>query len=298
VQSCLAKWRSFGLRVSLSLGGNSMMRSGGRSGSVTSILVVIVAVAGFAPTPGWAAAKPGALPAIASGASVTSQPAPSESDDDDQAAPLRVTTDFNRDGIADRAEVTLPTEDHSGVALLTVSLGKADGTFKQTASRPALGHDPRAIVSGDFNQDGIPDLIVGDDDGALLLLLGDGTGNMVPVGEVAHLSSAVSIVVADFNHDGILDVAVTDWRASAVSILLGAGKGSLRSAWSFPLRMAGTSPHLAVADFNGDGISDLVVVYDSDDEDTFDVMLGNGNGTFNEAPDLGLTRDPNAHCVT
>jgi hypothetical protein len=270
------------------------------SSTVYYLVAAVVAVAGFAPTPGWAAAKPGALPAIASGASATSQPASSESDDDDddKGTPLRVTADFNRDGIADRAEVTLPAAGHSEAASLTISLGQADGTFKQTVSRPALGHDPRAIVSGDFNQDGIPDLIVGDDDGALLLLLGDGTGNMVPVGEVAHLSSAVSMVVADFNHDGILDVAVTDWRASAVSILLGAGKGSLRSAWSFPLRMAGTSPHLAVADFNGDGVSDLAVVYDNDDGDTFDVMLGNGNGTFNEAPDLGLTRDPNAHCVT
>jgi hypothetical protein len=235
--------------------------------------------------------------AIASGASAASQPSAPESDDD-KAPPLMVTTDFNGDGIADTAEVTLPAEGHSGTAFLTVSLGQADGTFKRIVSRAALGENPRAIVTGDFNQDGIPDLMVGDDDGALMLFLGDGRGNMAPAGEVAHLSSAVSIVVADFNHDGILDVAVTDWRSSSVSILLGTGKGLLRSAWSFPLRMGGTSPHLAVADFNGDGIPDLAVVYDNDDEDTFDVMLGNGDGTFNAAPALGLTRDPNAHCVT
>jgi hypothetical protein len=266
------------------------------SPTISYLVMAVIAVAGFAPTPGWAV-KPGALPVFASGANATSQPSKSEPEDD-EAPPLRVTADFNCDGISDMAEVTLPTKGHSGGAFLTVSLGQADGTLRQAASRPALGPHPRAIASGDFNQDGIPDLIAGDDDGALMLFLGDGTGNMVPAGEVAHLSSAVSIVVADFNHDGIPDVAVTDWRASSVSILLGAGKGSLRRAWSFPLRMGGTSPHLAVADFNGDGIPDLAVVYDSDEEDTFDVMLGNGNGTFNEAPNLGLTRDANAHCVT
>jgi hypothetical protein len=132
----------------------------------------------------------------------------------------------------------------------------------------------------------------------MILFLGDGTGKMVSAGDVAHLSSVVSMVVADFNHDGIPDVAVTDWRASSVTIFLGTGKSSLRSGWSFPLRMGGTTPHLTVADFNGDGIPDLAVVYDNDDGDTYDVMLGHGNGTFTIAPALGLIRDPNSHCAT
>jgi hypothetical protein len=288
-----AQWRGFKLGVSLNSGGSSMIRTAFRHSSGVILLAAIAAVAGLLPTPAWAV-KPGAAPAVASAASQS----PASDSEDDKAPPLMVTADFNRDGISDRAEVTLPAEGHSGVAFLTVSLGQADGSFKQLASKPSLGPNPEAIASGDFNQDGIPDLIEGDDDGTLMLFLGDGTGNMISAGVVAHLRSAVSIVVADFNHDGIADVAVSDWRSSSVSILLGAGKGTLRNTWSFPLRMAGTSPHLAVADFNGDGVSDLAVVYDNDDEDTFDVMLGNGDGTFNKAPDLGLTRDPNAHCVT
>jgi hypothetical protein len=181
---------------------------------------------------------------------------------------------------------------------LTISLGQADGSFKQVASQPALGHHPTDIVAGDFNNDGIPDLLVGDDDGALMLFLGDGTGRMSSAGEVAHLSSVVSIAVGDFNHDGVLDVAVSDWRASSVTILLGTGKGSLRHAGSFPLRVAGMTPHVTVADFNGDGILDLAVVYDDDEGDTYDVMLGNGKGGFTFAPSLSLARDPNSHCVT
>ena len=46
------------------------------------------------------------------------------------------------------------------------------------------------------------------------------------------------------------------------------------------------------------GIPDLAVVYDDDDGDTYDVMLGNGSGAFTFAPSLSLARDPNSHCVT
>ena len=45
------------------------------------------------------------------------------------------------------------------------------------------------------------------------------------------------------------------------------------------------------------GALDLAVVYDNDDEDTYDVMLGDGKGHFVPAPTLGLVRDANAHCA-
>ena len=219
-------------------------------------------------------------------------------DDPEEAMPLMAVGDFNRDGIADIAEAASPAGDHSGPGLLMVSLGQADGTFKAMVSHQVLGHAPRSIIAGDFNRDGIPDLIVGDDNGALMLFLGDGTGNLVPSGEIAHFDSVVSVAVADFNHDGFPDLAVSDWRASTVTVLLGEGKASFRRTWSFPLRMRGTVAHLSTADFNRDGIPDLAVVYDDDDGATYEVMLGNGNGTFTDAPGLSFAKDPNAHCAT
>lgn len=218
-------------------------------------------------------------------------------DDADHASGLTVMADFNRDGIPDIAEAVAPAGDPSRPDVLKISLGRADGSFKQAVSIPLHGRSPRSIVVGDFNKDGIPDLIVGDDDGSLMLFLGDGTGKLVSADSIAHLDSVVSIVVADFNHDGIPDLAVSDWRSSSVKVLLGVGDGSFQSGWSFPLRMAGTMPHLSAADFNGDGIPDLAVVYDDEDGDTFDVMLGSGNGGFIHSLDLSVVRDANAHCV-
>lgn len=212
---------------------------------------------------------------------------------------LTAAGDFNRDGIADIAQVTFPAGDSSAPAVLTVSLGQADGSLKPVASHLVLGHAPRAIVAGDFNGDGIADLIVGDDNGSLMLFLGDGTGKMRAGGDAARVSSVVSLAVADFNRDGIPDIAVSDWRASSVTVLFGIGNGSFRPAGSFPLRMAGASPHLVAADFNRDGIPDLAVVYGEDDEGyTFDVMLGDGKGVFTSAPDLSYAKDPNSHCTT
>jgi len=262
----------------------------------TCVLVALLAFATISPIPVWAAGA-GTLPAVAP---VVAEGAP-EADSDEAAdtiSHLMVMADFNRDGIADIAQAVLPVKGSSGPVLLTISLGQANGSYKQVVSRTVLGHTPRDIVTGDFNQDGFPDLIVGDEDGSLTLFAGDGTGNLVAVGDIAHLSSVVSIAVADFNHDGILDVAVSDWRASSVTVLLGVGKGLFRNEWSAPLRMPGTSPHLAAADFNGDGIPDLAVVYDDDEGATFDVMLGSGKGAFTLSPRLSLARDPNSHCVT
>jgi len=217
-------------------------------------------------------------------------------DDPEEPSRLVVTADFNRDGIPDLAEVTAADGDAAVARVLTVLLGQRGGGFRAAGADSALGKDPQSLVVGDFNGDGIPDLLVGDGSGAVTELLGDGTGKLVSAGEIAHLGSVSAIAVADFNHDGALDLAIADSHDSVVTVLLGSSTGSFRTVWSFPLPVRGKFFRVFTADFNGDGLLDLAVT--NEDDESFEVMLNNGNGTFTYAPQLSKLVDPNAHCAT
>jgi hypothetical protein len=204
------------------------------------------------------------------------------------------TGDFNRDGIADVVTAALPDGKDSGRHVLTVQLGQKNGTFVDVASHNLIGEDPSALVVGDFNGDGNLDVIVGDGDGSLLEFLGDGSGNLVSAGNIATFGSVASIAAGDFTHDGHLDLVVSDFGSNSAAILRGAGNGSFRRTWSFELPRRGTLFHIATADFNRDGITDLVIT--SDDDNYYEVMLGNGSGTFTHAPELSHSRDPYSYC--
>lgn len=217
-----------------------------------------------------------------------------EVDIPEESSVVMATGDFNGDGIADMVTVTLPDGQEFGRRLLTVQLGKNDGSFTNVVSHNLIGEDPRALVVGEFNGDGNLDVIVGDGDGSLLEFFGDGKGNLISAGKIGTLGSVASIAIGDFTHHGHLDLVVSDFRSNSGKILLGAGDGSFRIAWSFELPKRGTRFQIATADFNGDGIADLVIT--SEDDDNYEVMLGTGSGTFTYAPEFSHIRDPNTYC--
>lgn len=83
-----------------------------------------------------------------------------------------VTADFNGDGKLDIAAVNNATTPGQ-VAIL---LGNGDGSF-QTPIEYSVGTAPAAIAVGDFNQDGIPDLVVANNgSSSISVLIGKGDG--------------------------------------------------------------------------------------------------------------------------
>ena len=214
----------------------------------------------------------------------------------DEPGTVIATGDFNRDGIADLVEATRSGGKNLSQHFLTVRLGQSDGTFASLPTDSRIGTDPRALVVGDFNGDGNPDVIVGDGDGTLLEFVGDGTGKLIRAGSLPKMGSIASMATGSFTHDGNLDLVVSDVGSNTAVILLGSRNGAFRQAWSFQLPRRGMEFHVATADFDKDGISDLVIT--SEDSEDYEVMLGNGNGTFTYAPKLSHLRDPNSKCPT
>ncbi|WP_446742445.1 beta strand repeat-containing protein [Silvibacterium acidisoli] len=144
--------------------------------------------------------------------------------------------------------------------------------FVVTTSPPSIPNFGMAV--GDFNGDGIPDLVA--TNGLIGVLLGAGDGTFSLFSYPPTGSQPGTPVVGDFNGDGILDLAVPEVADNTVSILLGSGDGNftLKSSPS-----VGSNPSSAVVgDFNNDGNADLAVVNGNDN--TLSILLGNGDGTF------------------
>src|SRR6266568_1582568 len=133
-----------------------MIRTSPKLSIVVAILAEIFVFATLASAQEWKANQNPLSPAT-TGNDISKE-------DQGEVSPLLVTGDFNHDGIADIATIILQVGDLSEASHLTILLGQTNGTFKEKVSKPVPGHTPQAIVAGDFNKDGIPDLIIGDED--------------------------------------------------------------------------------------------------------------------------------------
>jgi FG-GAP-like repeat len=137
---------------------------------------------------------------------------------------------------------------------------------------------PQNLVKGDFDEDGVVDLVmaVADSPNDVSLFEGKRDGTFVqPPKQFDVARSAVFVIKSDLNGDSHLDLAVSDIGNSptapgAVVVLLGKGDGTFEKARSFP--SGGKQPTgLAAPDVDGDGDKDLAVA---------NAIPGVGNGAF------------------
>jgi Flp pilus assembly secretin CpaC len=191
-----------------------------------------------------------------------------------------------------------------------VLLSDGDDTFKQATGSPiTVGHEPSAIVTGDFNADGNLDFVVtnfADNTFSLFLGNGDGTFKQAtgsPFALPSAVAGPIAMTAVDFNSDGNLDLAIVNQTTSNVAILLGNGNATFTQATGTPPTgspiAVGKSPvAIATGDLNNDSHPDLVVLNQTDN--TVSVLLGNGDGTFTAATNspLGTGQAPTAVAIS
>jgi hypothetical protein len=230
------------------------------------------------------------------------------------AAPAKYADDFNGDGYRDLASAApyTPVGGKTDAGAVVVTYGSATGLdpakrtvlTQNTTGIPGTAEQGdrfgTALTSGDLNNDGYADLVIGsvgedvgsDADGGSVTIVwgarsGVSGGQSVPdPAPSAHDEYGMSLAVADFGGDGRADLAVGG-TGSDVWIHQGgftkASGAASRYALATNLQTGNSlygAQNLVAGDLNGDGTADLVAT--GSDAQTYDdgnsVYLGSASG--------------------
>src|SRR5258707_918544 len=140
-------------------------------------------------------------------------------------------------------------------AMVLAAFGAAAQSVSFTVQANKLvvaGNSCCSIVTGDFNGDGKPDLVVDGGPSGLTLLLSDGAGGWVTSRSIPTLVPSRVVAAVDLTRDGKLDLVLASGDGQTY-LLFGNGDGTFRQSISSMSDIVAL-----VADFNGDGNPDLL----------------------------------------
>jgi hypothetical protein len=183
---------------------------------------------------------------------------------------------------------------NGGSNTVSVLLNSGSGTFNPAQNYPVGGLQPSSVMVGDFNGDGKADLAVANYTSTnVSILLGNGNGTFQAAQTFAVGFDSASVAVDDSNGDGKPDLVVANSLSNTVSVLINTstfGALSFAAAQNFAV---GSGPKsVAMADFNRDGIPDILTA--NSGSNTVSVLMGNGNGTFQPAQNFNVGVGPDS----
>jgi Bacterial Ig-like domain (group 3)/FG-GAP-like repeat len=174
------------------------------------------------------------------------------------------------------------------------AIGGPAATTRSVAIASAYldGDNNLDVVTGDSVITGVQGGPVPPDQSTITVLTGNGDGTFKP--QVNYpgctVGSAVQILLADFNRDGHTDIALgcSDRKnpnlnngdggtSGGLVIILGNGDGTFKAPTFYS---TGDVAGIAMGDFNGDGLLDIALTDNAQQNIVF--FTGNGDGTFTQ----------------
>ncbi|MGF1573591.1 MAG: FG-GAP repeat domain-containing protein [Sumerlaeia bacterium] len=173
-----------------------------------------------------------------------------------------VIEDINQDGMNDIIAA------NAGSNSISVLLGNGFGGIGDGSFAPHVTYSvvdrPESVLLGDFNSDGILDVItanINSDDISVLIGIGDGSFASQVNYFAGELSSNAPFAVGDFNQDGISDIILSNSSSQSIAVLLGNGSAGVgNGTFATPVFYSVGIEAIAILteDFNSDGILDIV----------------------------------------
>ncbi|MEZ5039798.1 MAG: FG-GAP-like repeat-containing protein [Saprospiraceae bacterium] len=184
--------------------------------------------------------------------------------------------DYNQDGWEDLYFSRL-----AGTNFLYQNNG--DGTFSDVTQSAGLAYTGNSVtaVFGDLDNDGWPDLVLGNRDEASLVYHNNGDGTFTDItfaAGVQNLGKVQTVLLADVNNDGWLDLYFANFGTEN-ALFINQGNGQFKNTTTIS---GATDNQMAMGavffDYDNDGDQDLYLTHDANQPNI--LYQNNGDGHF------------------